>query len=129
MSTIVLRARIPAGMVMLLAFLSGCGGQRLPPMANPDEARTALASALDAWKKGETRESLTQRTPPIYFNDDKWQPTTLLLDYAILEEHEVYGQSVRLTVRLTFKKADGRKVDRPVPYLIDTAPAIVIVPG
>ncbi len=111
-----------------IAFFTGCGAPPLPPMANADEARSALSTSLEAFKRGETSESLTKRSPAVYFNDDRWQANKLIA-FTILDGHEVYGQSVRLTVNVTFKKPDGTQVERKVPYLVDTAPAIVIVPG
>jgi len=119
---------LPAGLVFILAALPGCKNT-LPPAANADEARAALKIALDTWKSGGTSEALTQRTPPIYFNESKWQPDVRLISYAIRHGHEMYGQSVRLTVSLAFKRPDGTTKEREATYLVDTSPAIVIVPG
>jgi hypothetical protein len=112
---------------LLAVLVVGCGGGSLPPQADPDEARRTLTAALDAWKGGETAEALTARQPPIYFNDLK--PEHRLLSYAIADGHEMYGQSVRLSVTLSLKLPDGSTKERKVTYLIDTAPARVIVQG
>lgn len=104
----------------------GCGGT-LPPRADADEARRVLAAALDAWKAGETAEALAARTPPVYFNDLKADQR--LVSYTISDGHEMYGQSVRLSVTLTLSSPDGSTRERKVTYLIDTAPALVIVQG
>ena len=114
----------------LALFVAGCStGPPLPPAANPDEARVALTTALEAWKKGgNAREELAARTPPIYFNDPRCGPDVKLIAYQLDESHTGYGQSVQITVVLSFQK-DGRVVEKKVSYLVDTAPAIVIVPG
>lgn len=118
----------PSRWLPLVAVLAvGCGGGSLPPQANPDEARKTLAAALDAWKAGETAEALAARQPPVYFNDLKAEHR--LLAYTIADGHEVYGRSVRLSVTLSLKLPDGSTKERKVTYLIDTAPALVIVQG
>jgi hypothetical protein len=113
---------------LLLSALTGCG-DNLPPAASPDKAREVLTTSFEAWKNGETAQSLTAREQPIYFNDPRWEPGTRVVSYAIDESHEMYGQSVRLTGTMTVKQADGAAKERKFNYLIDTAPAIVIVPG
>ena len=111
----------------MAVFAAGCGGGSLPPPADPAAARQTLTAALDAWKAGETTEALAARHPPIYFNDLK--PELRLLAYTIADGHEMYGQSVRLSVTLSVKLPDGSTKERKVTYLIDTAPALVIVQG
>ena len=43
------RSRFVCGWVAGLTFLVGCGEQTLPSPADPEQARQALRSALDAW--------------------------------------------------------------------------------
>lgn len=120
--------RLMPQLILLLALgVAGCASGSLPPPADPDEARKTLATALDAWKAGGTAESLAGGRPPIYFND--LRSDQQLLAYAIADGHEMYGQSVRLTVTLTLKMPDGSTKERKVTYLVDTAPALVIVLG
>lgn len=109
--------------------LAGCGGGSLPPQANPDDARAALTTALEAWKKGETSESLASREKPIYFNEIRDRPEVRLVEFTINPDHGFYGQSVRLIVNVTFEYTDGTTEEQKMKFLIDTAPAIVIVPG
>ena len=122
---------IPRSRLLLLLFpfaAIGCGND-LPPQASPDQARAALVAALDAWKDGKPVESLAAHDTPIYFNDSKWTPEARLLSYSISEGHEMYGQTVRLAGTLSIKQPDGGTKERKFNYLIDTSPAIVIVPG
>src|SRR5262245_24147522 len=120
--------RLPTSCVILLAA-TGCGGSALPPQASPDEARSALVRALDTWQKAESIKALAQGQPAVYFNDPRCTPDVKLIAYKILEAHESYGQSVRIEVEMTFQLKDGTTKERKVSYLIDTSPAIVIVPG
>ena len=112
---------------LVAVLAAGCGSGSLPPAADPDLARQTLTTALDAWKAGETAESLAARQPPLFFNDLKADHA--LLAYTIADGHEVYGQSVRLSATLTLKLPGGATKERKVVYLIDTAPALVVVQG
>jgi hypothetical protein len=113
----------------LLMPVLGCGGGSLPPMASPDQARSALTTALEAWKSDASIEALTKRQPPIYFNEPRLKSDAKLLNFQLRDSHEMYGQSVRIEVDMTFQQKDGTTKERKVSYLIDTSPAIVIVPG
>jgi hypothetical protein len=116
------------GMALLMAATLGCAGNPLPPQASPDQAREALRTALDAWQKGESIEALAQREPPVYFNDPKCRSSLRLQGYKLVDGHNFHGQSVRLAAVLSLKQEDGQTQDREVGYLVDTSPAIVIVP-
>lgn len=113
--------------LILLLLVVGCS-RPLPPMADAEQARTALTQALDAWKQGQTIEELAARTPPLYFNDPKCTPETKLISYELAEGHTVHGQSVRLAAKLNLKLKDGSAREMKARYLVDTSPAIVIVP-
>lgn len=113
---------------MAALVLTGCGSG-LPPKSNPDEARQALQVCLEAWQKGETSEALAGRKPAVYFNEIRDRPEWKLKSFSIAEDHETYGQSVRLSAQLTILTSDGETFQKKMHFLIDTAPAIVIVPG
>jgi hypothetical protein len=118
-----------AGVALLLAVAAGCG-QRVPPDADPEVARTSLQTALDAWKGGDRPEALHGRSPPIYLNDPQWHAGSRLLDYQIDPGSEVRrGRGVRFSVVLSLEGKQGKKAQRKVVYQIDTSPSIVIVPA
>jgi hypothetical protein len=123
------RFLLALGLGLHLAVLAGCHSGSLPPQASPERARTALTRALDAWQKGESLDALAQRDPAVYFNDPKCRSDVQLLTYKMGDAHEFYGQSVRIPVVLSFKLPNGTTKERKTTYLIDTSPAIVIVPG
>jgi hypothetical protein len=114
-------------LALLLALPAGCG-QRPPPEADPDKAREALNTALDAWKKGEKPEALQGRSPAIYFNEPQWYEGRKLLDYKVEDgPGQTKGRSIRYSVVLSLE--GGTKAQRKVVYQIDTSPRIVIVPA
>jgi hypothetical protein len=117
--------RACGGALMLAAV--GCGGS-LPPQADPDVAAAALRTALDAWQKGEPAAALVGRTPAVYFNDPRCGPAVRLVDYKLDDGHGFHGQSVRRSALLSLRLKDGSALEKKVNYLIDTSPAIVIVP-
>ena len=117
------------GLGLVLAALAGCDRGTMPPQANADQARAALTRALDAWQKGESIEDLARGDPAVYFNDPRCKSDVKLLAYKVDDGHEFYGQTARIAVVLTFKFPDGATKERKASYLIDTSPAVVIVPG
>jgi hypothetical protein len=131
MGTWTTRVRFPTapGLGLLLAVLAGCSSGSLPPKASPDQARAALTRALDAWRKGESIDDLTRGDPAVYFNEPRCKSDVKLLAYQVDDAHEYYGQTVRIAVALTFQFPDGTTKERKASYLIDTSPAVVIVPG
>lgn len=120
--------RISGAVVGLALAAAGCGGGSLPPTADADQARAALVVALDTWRDGGAADALTGRTPPVYFNDPKYRAGQKLVGYKLDADHAPHGQSVRISGQLTLLQPDGTTKDRRAAYLIDTTPAVVIVP-
>ncbi|MFO0818335.1 MAG: hypothetical protein U1A77_10365 [Pirellulales bacterium] len=106
------------------SVLSGGCGPKLPPVADPELAKQALQTALEAWKNGQTIESLTKQTPAIYFNEEVWQGGQTLLKYE-LQENRASGRGWQFDVQMTLGNAPDSP--RVFHYLVDTDPAIVIV--
>ncbi len=108
-------------------ILTGCGSGTLPPQADTGLARSSLETALVAWSRSETAESLTHRDPPIYLNDSRYKAGARLEKYAIQEDSERTGQSVRITATLTLVLKNGKKLEKRTNFTVDTAPVVVIV--
>ena len=109
-------------LVLILLCAAGCSDS-LPPAANPERAQEALKTALDAWQKGETVETLQAGLPAIHVNDPDWRNNQKLLKYEI-GSGEAHGLSWRCEVLLTFQ---DEATPRQVKYIIDTDPALVVV--
>lgn len=116
-------------LAVLLLCTSGCGGQKSPPSADFDQARAALTAALDAWKADQPSDSLQSLSPPLFVNDTDWQAGNRLQAYEILGGMDYHGVQARCAVKLTLIDKAGASSDKKVNYLIDTAPALVIVRG
>ena len=112
-------------LVLVVAFAAGCR-ESTPPGADPGKARGGLEAALDAWKSGETSETLRARSPAIFFNEPNCAAGNRLIAYEI-ESEERSGFNWRCVVSLTVQSGDGKPKQRRVKYLIDTDPALVIV--
>jgi hypothetical protein len=116
-------------LTLLLGWLgaaAGCGSS-LPTSADPQRARETLRIALDAWKSGESSDALQKRSPPIHVRDVDWSDGWKLKDYRFTLDDEQYGQQRRCYVRLSLESPKGKAAGKEVQYLIDTAPALVIV--
>ena len=70
----------------------------------PDKARAALRTALDAWKAGRPIGSLAEASPPIVAQDFDWLAGAKLDDYAVLDDKEA-DANLRVRVQLTVFRA------------------------
>jgi hypothetical protein len=118
---------LTAGLLCLLAT-AGCGNS-LPPKADPEQARAALQTALDSWQKGEDREALTGRSPPIHFTDLDRRAGKALARFQLEGQAAFHGQSAVLTAVLSLKNQDGSTREKKTAYQIDIGSAVVIVPA
>jgi hypothetical protein len=103
---------------------AGCGS-KMPSAADPERARASLTTALDAWRNGDSPDTLQKRSPAIYFNDEVWQSKVGLAGYEITNG-ESSGRGYRCDVNLVLHGGEPN-APRRVSYLVDTHPAIVIV--
>ena len=110
-----------------LAFAArGCGGQGGPPApADPAAARAALHTVLDAWKKGDTADSLKDRRPPMYVNDYEWRSGRRLLSYEV-QGDDLSGGDLRCRVTLALADENGRSASKAVVYTVGTSPAVAV---
>jgi hypothetical protein len=117
---------------MLLALLfvtAGCSGGGQPavePRYDTEQARTALITALDAWKKGEAK-SLTKRNPPIRFVDDDLLAGLRLSDYEIEEPDLPLKPHQNVSVILSLRDARGKSVRREASYQVGTEPTLAVL--
>ncbi len=118
---------IAAGLIGLLSLLClpGCSDAK-PVVANPDRARVALETALEAWKKGAPHESLKAANPPIHVSDSEWHDGNKLVEYELRAERSA-GFGWRCEVQLTVEAKDGGTRKHLAMYRVDTEPAIVVV--
>ena len=116
--------RAPA--LLLFLALAGCGGGSPPRPADPDAAREALQTALDAWQRGDSPASLQGRRPPIHVVDHDWGAGLRLARFE-LGADTPSGADRWCPVRLWFPDRRGKAVPRTAAYRVGTHPALTVV--
>jgi len=114
------------GLFLLTWSLAGCGAAR-PQPADPEVARPALRTALDAWKDGQTPQSLQARQPPIHVADREWAGGARLVSYEIAPKDELFGSDLRCQVRLTLRDRKGKERSKKATYSVGTRETLTVV--
>jgi hypothetical protein len=99
-----------------------------PPPADPDKGREVLKTTLDAWQKGESADSLRQRSPSITAADSKWQGGHQLVRYEI-GESRIVGGELQCNVVLVLKAPNGKQSEQKAIFNVSTSPKLVVVRG
>ena len=105
---------------------AGCGMGGGPPMLDEQLAQSSLTAALDAWKEGQTPESLQQRAPKIVVGEPQWKSGQRLVSYQVLEPIGNDGSNLHVPVELELEGGDGARSKRQVTYTVGTSPAISV---
>lgn len=116
-------------LLVALFVTAGCSGRGEPPAEpryDPEQARTALIAALDAWKKGEAK-SLSKRNPPIRFVDDDLLAGLRLSDYEIEEPDLPLKPHQDVSVILSLRDARGQSVRREARYQVGIEPTLSVL--
>jgi hypothetical protein len=114
------RSALACAAILLLA---GCSS--VPPVAapvDPEKARAALRTTLDAWKAGKPIESLTSEGLPIVAQDFDWMQGKKLASYEVLGDGTPMDANLRVEVKLAFD--DGG--DKKVAYIVGTSPKVTV---
>jgi hypothetical protein len=111
---------------LMLAPLVGCGSGGNAHTADPDQARTALRTALDAWKAGEKQESLENLTPPIHVKDVDWKDGFVLVGYNADRDGRLAGYDMSYHVVLELKSPKGKSLKKDAIYTVTTRPELLI---
>jgi hypothetical protein len=112
----------------LLAVLlaSGCGTHLQAP-ADPDQARDALRTALDAWQRGDRPDSLAGAGQGVQVNDPDWSEGCRLTRYDIAGDGKRAGIDLRYQVTLTLTDSNGNRVRKDAVYVVGTSPVLSVV--
>lgn len=108
-------------------FAAGCGGPSLQTPADSGQARQALCTTLDAWKRGDSVESLRGASPAVQVNDPDWPAGYRLTDYQVADQEARHGTDLRYHVALTLKDPNGRIVRKNTTYIVGTNPVPTVV--
>jgi hypothetical protein len=121
--------RISRSVLALLIVVAGCtGAPELPAELryDSDQARNALVTALDAWKKGDAR-TLARRNPPIRFRDDDFMAGLKLSDYEVEEPDRAIELHKDVEVILSLRDARGKVIRREARYQVATKPGLAVL--
>jgi hypothetical protein len=113
----------------LLTVIAGCTTALELPVElryDSDQARTALVTALDAWKKGEAR-ALARRNPPIRFQDDDLVSGLKLAEYEIEQPDREIELHQDVEVILSLRDARGKVIRREARYQVATKPGLAVL--
>lgn len=81
---------------------------------------------LDAWRNGESIESLRVGDSPIIVADPDWSAGAALIDYQVVEAAQVLGADLRCKVRLRLKTTVG-EYDKDAVYAVGTHPVLTVI--
>ncbi|WP_165221399.1 hypothetical protein [Aquisphaera insulae] len=116
--------RAAAGLCLaaLIAALPGCSTGEAHAV-DTSKAREALASSLDAWKRGEDSRSVSSIT----IQDFDWERGAKLEGYEILGDGQAKGANLSIQVKLRLAAAAGKKAtEKSVYYLVGTSPSVTV---
>jgi hypothetical protein len=119
----VTRLLLIAGLAVILLLPLGCG----PKAADPGAASATLRRVLDAWKAGESADSLAKASPPVTVVDAHWKKGMKLLDYEVAEPPTPAGYDLHFAVTLTVEDEKGKKKQQKTGYDVSTSPKLVVV--
>jgi hypothetical protein len=113
-------------MITSILLIAGCSSS-MAEKVDPEQARSALNTALDAWKGGKSNSDLAALEPSLLMNESDWSAGNRLLDYKMEENGRLHGRQVRWVVQIKLQDKSGKVRERKATYIIDTIPRIVIV--
>jgi hypothetical protein len=111
--------------MLALVALAGCGSGA-PQPAQPDAARAALQSALEAWKRGDPPEALGKAEPPIQVSDWRWRSGAKLVRFEIAERDRAIGADLRCPVQLWIDLGRGKTTREMAEYNVGTQPTLTV---
>jgi hypothetical protein len=122
-----LRAALLLLAVATLLAPAGCSpGPQRAAAVDPAAARTALQSALDAWKAGQKPADLKAASPAITVQDLDWESGSRLVSYEVKSEGTHDDANLRIPVSLTLSGPSGGEQKKDVTYVVGTSPAITV---
>lgn len=112
---------------ILLTLSMGCSPDhpRAAPV-EPEKARAALRTTLDAWKAGQSPDSLAQATPPIIAQDIDWLSGYRLTAYTVLGEGTPMDANLHIQAQLTLRFPQGGVTTKTVTYVVGTDPKVTV---
>lgn len=114
-----------AVLILVAVGASGCKRGFTAPKADPEKSREILRQGLDAWKKGETPDSL-KSSASITFKDPEWDKGTKLTDYKVQGDGQAFGHDWECKVKLSLQNSKGDKSEKTATYDMSTSPSLSV---
>lgn len=112
--------------VLAVVCVASCSvGPKTAAPVEPEKARAALRTTLDAWKAGKPIASLTEASPPIVAQDFDWLAGSKLEDYTVIDDKES-DANLRVRVQLSVRSAQGTAAKKTVTYVVGTDPSLTV---
>jgi hypothetical protein len=118
--------------VLATLLLPGCSMSSSANPVDEPQARDALKIALDAWKKGETSQSLASSSTPMTVKDFEWDAGAKLIDYQVLGDGRADGPNLRIQVNITTigepgkGKKEAKPTEKKASYVVGTSPRLTV---
>jgi len=118
--------------VLATLLLPGCSNSSVANPVDELQARDALKIALDAWKKGETSQSLASSSTPMTVQDFEWDTGSKLIDYELVGDGRADGPNLRIQVKLTTTgesvkgKKEAKPTEKKASYVVGTSPRLTV---
>jgi hypothetical protein len=115
-------------LVLATMLLPGCSGPSGANSVDVPHARDALKIALDAWKNGESTQSLASSSTPMTVQDFEWDQGAKLIDYQLMDEGKPEAANLRVGVKLTMsgKQGTDKNVEKIASYVVGTSPRLTV---
>jgi hypothetical protein len=114
-------------MIGALAALSGCSDSGAKSLALDEAlAKASLTKTLDAWKAGQSSESLKSQDPAINTNDWAWDQGYQLKEYRLLGGDRSDGANLHCPVELSVVDKQKRLQKQAALFVVGTSPVITV---
>jgi hypothetical protein len=113
----------------ILVVVSGCSRgteSSVEVRHDPERARTALITALDAWKRGEAGK-LARGNPAIRFVDEDFVAGRQLSGYELEEPDTPILPHQNVPVLLSMRDKRGKLIRRETHYQVSTDPMLAVL--
>jgi hypothetical protein len=121
--------------VLATLLLPGCSNYSSAQPVDVPQARDALKTALDAWKKGEATQSLASSSMPMTVQDFEWDGGAKLIDYQLMDDGKAEDANLRIAVKLTMtgglatgksQNTSGKTMEKKASYVVGTSPRLTV---
>ncbi|MBS0264841.1 MAG: hypothetical protein JSS02_23095 [Planctomycetes bacterium] len=107
--------------------MAGCAPQTYQSApVDAEIARDTLTHVLDAWRSGQSIESLRGESPAVVVQDFDWMRGDKLVEYQILGPGQEANANLIAKVRLVLQRPDHEVQEQTVTYLVGTAPTLTV---